>query len=57
MNEYAQRKASLGFLWIKSRRTGKTYLCPSAAVSNRHEVSEEELDQFGIDESDNPQND
>lgn len=57
MSEYEQRKARLGYVWIKSRKSGKTYLCPAAAVSNRFEVSEEELGRFGIDESENPQND
>ena len=55
MSEYSQRKASLGFVWIKSK-SGKTYLCPKGSVSSKGEVSEEELRQFGIDESENPQN-
>jgi len=57
MSEYAQRKASLGFVWIKSRQSGRTYLCPAGAFDKGHEPSEQELTEHGIDESQNPQND
>jgi len=57
MSEYQQRKANLGFVWIKSRKSGATYLLPAGAVSNKRDISDEELRKLGIDESQNPQND
>ena len=38
MSEYAQRKASLGYVWIKSRKSGNTYLCAKGALSGKGDV-------------------
>ena len=57
MSKYTERKQSLGVEWIKSNESGRTYLCPTGAISNRSSASEAELRAACVDESDNPQND
>ena len=54
--EIRNRKAGLGYVWIRSE-SGTTYLCPASAVVGMHSASDEELSAIGVDESRNPQND
>ena len=55
--EIRNRKASLGFVWVKASDTGNTYLYPASHVGRLKTLSERELSQYGVDESTNPQND
>ena len=55
--EIKNRKANLGFVWIRSAESGTTYLCPTSHASRLSSASEAELREFGVDESLNPQND
>jgi len=54
---YYENKSVSGIEWIKSRETGRTYLCPTGAIANKSSASEEELRTSCLDESENPQND
>ncbi len=54
--EIKNRKAGLGFVWIRSE-SGNTYLCPAAAASGLRSATDEELQAIGVDESSNPHND
>lgn len=54
--EIKDRKARLGYVWIRSADTGTTYLCPASHASQLRSASDAELREFGIDESLNPQN-
>jgi hypothetical protein len=51
------RKARLGFVWIRSADTGTTYLCPASHEKQLRSAADAELREFGVDESLNPQND
>jgi hypothetical protein len=55
--EIRNRKAGLGYVWIRSVDSGTTYLCPAAAASGMHSATDKELQAIGVDESLNPQND
>jgi hypothetical protein len=55
--EIKDRKARLGYVWIRSADSGTTYLCPAAHATRLSSASDAELREFGIDESLNPQND
>lgn len=57
MTEYQERKAGLSYSWIKSRESGRSYLCPAGSVKDGAHASEEELRKLCVDESENPQND
>lgn len=57
MTEYQERKAGLSHQWIKSKESGRSYLCPVGSVENIDSASEEELRSKCVDESENPQND
>ena len=57
MTEYQERKAGLSYSWIKSKESGRSYLCPVGSVKDPGNASEEELRQHCVDESENPQND
>lgn len=50
------RKKKLGYEWIKSKKTGVSYLCPVGSVKDKNKASDEELKKVCIDESMNPQN-
>ena len=55
--EIKNRKAQLGFVWIRSADGGTTFLCPASRAASLQSASEAELREVGIDESLNPQND
>ena len=55
--EIRDRKASLGFVWVKAVDTGNTYLYPASHVGRLRTLSERELQEYGVDESTNPHND
>lgn len=54
--EIRERKAGLGYVWIRSE-SGTTYLCPASAAAGMQSASDEALSAIGVDESGNPQND
>jgi hypothetical protein len=51
-----EKKARLGFEWIKSQESGISYLCPVGSI-DRKNATEAQLKQACVDESKNPQND
>jgi hypothetical protein len=57
MSEHNERNQKPGFTWVKSRESGRTFLCPIGSISNPEEASEVELCAACLDESENPQND
>jgi hypothetical protein len=54
--EIKNRKAGLGYVWIRSE-SGATYLCPASAAAGMSSATDEELQAIGVNESFNPQND
>ena len=54
MENNSELKQSIGVKWIKVE-SGNTYLCP-ADLSGASELTEEELRQVCVDESQNPEN-
>jgi hypothetical protein len=54
--EIKNRKAGLGYVWIRSE-SGRTYLCPASAAAGMTSATDEELSAIGVDESLNPHND
>ena len=54
--EFKNRKAGLGYVWVRSE-SGSTYLCPASAAAGMTSASDEELSAIGVDESLNPHND
>jgi hypothetical protein len=52
MNEY---KKSLGREWIKSE-SGNTWVCPIGALDGIENPTDEQLSQFCVNESHNPEN-
>jgi hypothetical protein len=52
-----ERKKKLGYEWIKSEKTGVSYLCPVGSIEDKRKASDEDLKKVCIDESMNPQND
>ena len=55
--EIKNRKARLGYVWIRSAYSGTTFLCPASRAASLRSASEKELREFGVDESLNPHND
>lgn len=53
----AERKKRLGYEWIKSEKTGTSYLCPVGSIKDKANASDEDLKKVCVDESSNPQND
>jgi hypothetical protein len=54
--EISNRKANLGYVWIKAVDSGNTYLCPASDVDEISSATDAALRAIGIDESKNPQN-
>jgi hypothetical protein len=52
MNEY---KKNLGREWIKSE-SGDTWICPIGTLDGIEKPTEEQLRQFCVNESNNPEN-
>jgi hypothetical protein len=46
-----------GFEWIKSDKTGVSYLCPVGSIQDKKNATDEDLKKVCVDESMNPQND
>ena len=46
-----------GFEWIKSDKTGVSYLCPVGSIKDKSSATDEDLKKVCVDESQNPQND
>ncbi len=55
--EIQNRKANLGYVWVKAIDSGNTYLCPAASVAGLQSASDAALSEIGMDESRNPHND
>lgn len=53
----ADRKKKLGFEWIKSEKTGVSYLCPKGSIKDKKSATDADLKKVCVDESTNPQND
>ena len=53
----AERKKKLGYEWIKSDKTGVSYLCPVGSIKDKGKATDQDLKKVCIDESMNPQND
>ena len=52
-----ERKKRLGYEWIKSEKTGVSYLCPVGSIEDKASATDEDLKKVCVDESANPQND
>ena len=48
-------KSRQSFDWIKSRKTGDSYLCPAGSIKNRKKASEKDLQRNCVNDSYNPQ--
>lgn len=46
-----------GFEWIRSNKSGTSYLCPIGSIKDKSSASDEELKSVCVDESKNPHND
>jgi hypothetical protein len=46
-----------GFEWIKSDKSGTSYLCPVGSIKDKSKATDEDLKKVCVDESQNPQND
>ena len=55
--EGKEPKTKQGFEWIKSEKTGTSYLCPVGSIKDKANASDEDLKKVCVDESANPQND
>ena len=55
--ETQEKKARLGFEWIRSKESGVSYLCPLGSIRDKGKATEAQLKQACVDESNNPQND
>jgi hypothetical protein len=55
--EISNRKANLGFVWVKAVDSGTTYLCPASSAGKLGSASDAELSLIGVNESLNPHND
>jgi hypothetical protein len=53
----AEEKSKKGFEWIKSEKSGVSYLCPVGSIKDKDNATEEDLKNACVDESMNPQND
>ena len=52
-----ERKQRLGVEWVRSQKTGESYLCPLGVLEDPKNASEEDLRRSCVVESENPQND
>ncbi len=57
LRKFSNRKANLGFVWVKAVDSGNTYLCPASSVAGLQAASDVALSEIGMDESRNPHND
>ena len=57
MAEVHESKKKTGYEWIKSDKTGVSYLCPTGSIKDKKKATDEDLKKVCIDESMNPQND
>ena len=55
--EISNRKANLGFVWVKAVDSGTTYLSPASSAGKLGSASDAELSLIGVNESLNPHND
>ena len=56
MDKQAQkRKANYGVEWVRSKKSGNSYLCP-AGIKISKDASDEELRRLCVEESNNPEN-
>ena len=46
-----------GFEWIRSQKTGVSYLCPVGSIKDKSKATDADLKKVCVDESNNPQND
>jgi hypothetical protein len=46
-----------GYEWIKSKKSGTSYLCPVGSITDKESATDEDLKKVCVDESTNPQND
>lgn len=56
-DENEKKSGKKGYEWIKSDKSGVSYLCPVGSIQNKDGASEEDLKKVCVDESMNPQND
>jgi hypothetical protein len=56
-DDLKKRKQGLGYEWIKSEKTGTSYLCPVGSIKDKKTATDQELKDVCVDESKNPQND
>jgi len=56
-DDLEKRKQGLGYEWIKSEKTGNSYLCPVGSIKDKKNATDQELKDVCVDESANPQND
>ena len=56
-DEVHESKSKSGFEWIKSKKTGTSYLCPLGSIKDKENATDEDLKKVCVDESNNPQND
>jgi len=57
MENSEERKRSFGFKWIKSNDSGDSYLCPVGTFQDNEDISDDDLEKYCVNESNNPQND
>ena len=50
-------KTKQGYEWIKSGKTGTSYLCPVGSIKNKAKATDDDLKKVCVDESNNPHND
>ena len=50
------QKKKTGYEWIKSDKTGVSYLCPTGSIKDKKTATDEDLKEVCIDESLNPHN-
>jgi hypothetical protein len=56
-DEAQEKKTKQGYEWIKSEKTGTSYLCPVGSIQDKKKATDEDLKKVCVDESMNPQND
>ena len=57
MGEPEKSEGKKGFEWIKSKKSGTSYLCPVGSIKDKTAATDEDLKKVCVDESQNPQND
>ena len=57
MESSEERKRNFGFKWIKSNDSGNSYLCPVGRFHDNEKISDDDLEKYCVNESNNPQND